>query len=99
MVAAIDVEGLPCDELGGVQRQEGGGGADVVDVHERPCRRLAARLLQQLVEVGDAGRRAGGERPYPFGEGRRAVTGAGGADAPFFRLDFVKTDVGVDCVT
>src|SRR5262249_35677978 len=61
MIAAVDIERVAGDQPRLVERQERGGGADVVDAHQRAGRRLLLRLGEQLVELGDAGGRAGRE--------------------------------------
>src|SRR5262249_34252389 len=62
VVAAVDVHRLAGDQLGDVERQEGGGGADVVDADQAARGRGLLRLVQEVVELRDAGGRAGRQR-------------------------------------
>src|SRR5215475_6170268 len=62
VIAAIDIKRLAGDQLGAVHAEEGDGSTDVVDRYQVAAWRRRLRLLQQLVEVGNARRGPGLER-------------------------------------
>src|SRR5262249_59985024 len=62
VVATVNVKRLAGDEAGRVVREEGGGGAHVLDADEAARRRFRFCLVEQRIKFGDARGGARGER-------------------------------------
>jgi hypothetical protein len=79
VVTAVDVKGLAGDQARCVVREERGDYADIVDADKAARRRLRFRLVEQLVEFRDPGRRLCRQRSeiactrMPFGPSSAAI--------------------------
>ena len=64
VIAAIDIKRFARDQLGAIHGEHGNGDADVVDGDEASARSFRLCLLQELVELADAGGGPCLERPW-----------------------------------
>src|SRR3974390_1735185 len=87
VIAAIDINRVAGDETRRVVREEGGGGADVVDTDEAAGRRLGFRFVEQGVKFRDAGRRARRQRPGRDRIDADALRAEFGGNGPDSRLE------------
>ena len=62
MLASVDRQHGAGQVAGGIADQEGGGGADIVDIGQLMLRRAGGGVVEQGVEVIDAGGGAGADR-------------------------------------
>src|SRR3974377_235319 len=88
VIAAIDINRVAGDETRRVVREEGGGGADVVDTDEAAGRRLGFRFVEQGAKFRDAARVASGRGEIaltrmPFGPSAAATYRTAASSAAF----------------
>src|SRR5947207_14544785 len=67
VIAAVDIECFAGDQPRRVVRKEGGCYANIVNAHETARGSLGFRLVEQLIELRNAGGVPGGERSRRYG--------------------------------
>ena len=73
MVSAVNVGDAAGDQLGPIERQEGGRSSDIVDTHQAPGWRLGLRVVHEFVELGNSRSRPRRKRT---GRAREALVSA-----------------------